>query len=170
MTLASIGANFAALRRSAPLLPLAKACPSSWVSWTTYWAGMALAYDEPMQAELQTGGPGLSVLLAGVAAFFAAVVMIQRHMRLSLLANSFGSPRRLLTSGVFRWSRNPIYAAFFFPIATLGYYSVPVAVLSAAVYVLAMNALVIRREEGELAARFGQDYLDYKQATRRWIV
>ena len=48
-------------------------------------------------------------------------------MRLSLLANSFGSPDALVTSGPFRVSRNPIYVAFLAPIASLALFSAAVA-------------------------------------------
>lgn len=144
-------------------------CPSSWISWSSYWIGLVLAADISQLQAMTPGSAGFWVLLAGAGAFFASVIAIQRHMRLSLLANSFGSPHQLVTSGPFRFSRNPIYVAFLAPIASLAYFSAPIAAATSLVYILAMNALIIRREETLLVARFGMAYRAYKLQVPRWI-
>ena len=41
--------------------------------------------------------------------------------------------------------------------------------LMVAPLVLIMNRAVIVREERHLERRFGRDYLEYKQAVRRWL-
>lgn len=144
-------------------------CPSSWISWTSYWIGLVLAVDPAQLQAVALGSAGFSALLAGAGVFFASVIAIQRHMRLSLLANSFGSPHQLVTSGPFRFSRNPIYVAFLAPIASLAYFSAPIAAATAVVYIVAMNALIIRREEAHLNARFGDAFQAYMQRVPRWI-
>ncbi len=159
------------LGRTAVALPgtLAKACPSSWVSWVCYWVAFGFASRGEIGQELVANGTGPYIVAGGLALFFAAVVAIQRQMRLSLRANSYGMPQKLVTSGVFRYSRNPIYAAFLMPLLSLGYFS-PVAALAAvAVYILAMNLLVIRSEEQILEERFGAEYLAYKRSVPRWV-
>ncbi|MDA0689165.1 MAG: isoprenylcysteine carboxylmethyltransferase family protein [Proteobacteria bacterium] len=76
----------------------------------------------------------------------------------------------LVTDGLYRWSRNPIYTAFcLFNIGvgvagnnlwvTLSF--IPGAVL---VYLIA-----IAKEENYLQQKFGEEYLAYKRSVRRWI-
>lgn len=142
---------------------------SSWVSWATFVVGVELARDSGLGVELKRGGPGLMVVAGSVAAFFVLVLLIQRHMRLSLLANTFGEPQQLVTSGWFRYSRNPIYVAFLIPLGSLAYYSVTAAVAASALYLLSMTYFVIAREEEVLEKAFGETYLDYKAAVPRWL-
>lgn len=150
-------------------LPLANIDRSSWVSWASFVVGVELARPYGLSVELKSGGTGLLVIAAAVAVFFVLVVVIQRHMRLSLLANTFGQPQQLVTSGWFHYSRNPIYVAFLIPLASLAYYSAMAAGLATAIYLLAMTFYVIAREEQVLERTFGQVYLDYKASTPRWL-
>jgi protein-S-isoprenylcysteine O-methyltransferase Ste14 len=163
--------SVAAMTRAMTAVPrtLANACPSSWISWICYWGALWFACDVRMGREIITLGPAFWVAAAGLVIFFSAVVAIQRHMRLALSANSYGSPERLVDTGVFRYSRNPIYVAFLVPLASLAYASVPVAAAAMAVYMASMTWLVIRREERVLAARFGDRYRAYSASVPRWI-
>lgn len=149
---------------------IANACPSSWINWTCYWGAVTFVHNPAMDSEIRAGGRGFFVLTAGLAAFFAAVALIQRHMCLSLFANTFGQPTRLITSGVFRYTRNPIYVAFLIPLATIAYFSPEVAVVAIVLYISAMNAFLIRIEEAALEAHFGEDYRQYQRDVPRWIL
>jgi protein-S-isoprenylcysteine O-methyltransferase Ste14 len=145
-------------------------CPSSWISWASYWSGFVLAAGPGANGLESLDALEVAVLLLAAAAFFASVILIQRHMKLSLLANSFGSPNALVTSGPFEYSRNPIYVAFMIPIVSLAILSPAVSLLTASVYILAMDVFIIRREEGLLECRFGETYNAYKARVPRWIV
>lgn len=146
------------------------ACPSSWISWVIYWSAISVLNDTGFARELLSGGQITVVLAAGLVAFFAASLAIQRHMQLSLQANTFGAPQRLVTGGIFQVSRNPIYAAFLLPLASLAIVSPFVSVAAIAVYILAMNRFVIRREERMLSQSFGADYAAYCRTVPRWLV
>ena len=146
---------------------------SAWLSGLSFGAGLWLCETAGMAQEILSGGPGLRVIAAAFAiflAFLASVLAIQRHMRLSLLANTFGSPRRLVTGGVFRFSRNPIYVAFFLPLASIAYFSLAAAIAATAIYVLAMNLTVIRKEERDLYQAFGAEYAHYLRTVPRWVI
>ena len=143
---------------------------SAWISGLSFGSGLWLAASPNLAAQLIGAGPGLYVILAAFGAFLAAVLVIQRHMRLSVTASSFGSPQRLTTNGIFRCSRNPIYVAFFVPLAAISYFSLSAAIAAIAIYIFAMNLTVISKEERELASVFGADYTAYKAVTPRWMV
>ncbi|MEO1205764.1 MAG: isoprenylcysteine carboxylmethyltransferase family protein [Pseudomonadota bacterium] len=144
---------------------------SSWLSWAvylgTFWT--ALFLNPQAGLELREGNMVAMALLVSVAFFFGAVLALQRHMRLSLTASSFGQPEKLTTTGVFRWSRNPIYTAFFVPLGTVALVS-PVAALTGLIgYVHVMTRFVISHEETELSTKFGAEYAAYKRAVPRWF-
>ena len=78
-------------------------------------------------------------------------------------------PERLVTSGPFAWCRNPMYLGhiIFLLGLTLSLQSVLAALITVATAV--WFHLRVQRDEGRLAERFGQPYLDYAARVRRWI-
>jgi len=98
------------------------------------------------------------IRLAGVA---AAGTVTRRRSR---------EVQRLVTYGIFRWVRNPLYVGNFF--IWMGFvvisgvlWFLPVAMLLFAIE----YSLIVSYEEGVLESIFGQAYLDYKKTTPRWI-
>ncbi len=80
------------------------------------------------------------------------------------------APKRLVTNGVYRYSRNPIYVAVLVAIA--GWASLFQALVLAAygIVLFALYALVVRRhEEPHLARQFGDEYAAYAATTGRWL-
>jgi protein-S-isoprenylcysteine O-methyltransferase Ste14 len=142
---------------------------SAWISGLSYATGLALIGRARLESEIANGGSALILLPLAYIVFLATVLLIQRHMRLSLLANSFGNPKYLVTSGIFNYSRNPIYVAFFLPLASLAVLSLSAAISAIAIYILAMNLTVIRREERDLLNAFGRDFAVYLTKAPRWL-
>jgi protein-S-isoprenylcysteine O-methyltransferase Ste14 len=76
----------------------------------------------------------------------------------------------LVTSGPFRFTRNPMYVGF-----TLIYLGVALWVNTAwsllllPIALTVMNQMVIPREEAYLERRFGDDYRAYRRRVRRWL-
>lgn len=98
------------------------------------------------------------IRLAGVA---AAGTVTRRRSR---------TVQRLVTYGVFRWVRNPLYVGNFliwmgFTIISGVYWFLPIAIVIFAIE----YSLIVRYEEGVLESIFGAEYLAYKQSTPRWI-
>jgi protein-S-isoprenylcysteine O-methyltransferase Ste14 len=78
--------------------------------------------------------------------------------------------KRLITSGPYRFSRNPLYLGgnvFIFFGAGLLLWS-PTALLITAFH-LPFVDLFIRGEEKKLEGDFGQEWVRYKKQVRRWI-
>jgi protein-S-isoprenylcysteine O-methyltransferase Ste14 len=77
---------------------------------------------------------------------------------------------RLVTTGPFRWRRNPIYMGDVLILLGLAEltHNIWLVVLTPA-FALAIYRLAILPEERHLEARFGQAYRDYKERTRRWF-
>jgi len=83
---------------------------------------------------------------------------------------SFEPQETLITSGPYRFSRNPLYLGgnvFIFCGAALLFGS-PTALVATAVHLLLVD-LFIRREEAQLARRFGEQWQSYRKRVRRWL-
>lgn len=78
--------------------------------------------------------------------------------------------QRLVTHGVFGWSRNPLYNGNFLVWMGLVAISGVLWFLPAAALIFAAQySLIVRYEEGVLETTFGREYLDYQRCTPRWI-
>ena len=76
----------------------------------------------------------------------------------------------LVTGGIFRLSRNPMYLSMV--LALLGWaawHGRPWLVLGPVAFVLYVTRFQIRPEERALAEKFGAEYESYRRRTRRWI-
>ena len=101
---------------------------------------------------------GEAVRVAGVA---AAGTVTRRRSR---------EVQRLVTYGIFAWTRNPLYVGNF--LAWLG-----VTIASGVLWFLPVTillfafeySLIVRFEEGVLESTFGDEYLAYKRRTPRWV-
>ena len=76
----------------------------------------------------------------------------------------------LVTGGVFRFTRNPMYLSLLlYLLAWAAYLSNWLALLFVPVFVLYINELQIKPEERALAVLFGAEYASYKGRVRRWL-
>jgi len=76
----------------------------------------------------------------------------------------------IVTSGIYRYSRNPMYLSLTLFLAGIGlFFNSGWLLMLFAPVIAVMSVGVIRREERYLADKFGETYLDYKRSVRRWI-
>ncbi len=76
----------------------------------------------------------------------------------------------LITDGPYRFSRNPSYVSLTLLYLGIGFLLNNGWILLLVVPVLlVMNLWVVRKEERHLETKFGEDYLRYKAAVRRWL-
>jgi protein-S-isoprenylcysteine O-methyltransferase Ste14 len=80
------------------------------------------------------------------------------------------APTRLVETGIFRYSRNPMYLAMAMVLFGLAVGSNSLwLVLAVPIFLAAVRILAIAPEEGFLEHRFGDDYAAYKQRVARWF-
>lgn len=105
---------------------------------------------------------GLVMGLAGVLAF--------RSARTSVDPRFPDKASAVVTMGVYRWTRNPMYLGLLCMLSGWGVFLgnfVSLACLPA--FVLYMNRFQIGPEERAMESLFGDAYGAYKTAVRRWI-
>lgn len=112
----------------------------------------------------------LAVFTAAAAAIGLSAVWSFRRARTTVNPLSPQGCTALVTSGVFRYSRNPMYLALLLALLGWGLYLAnPLAVLLALAFIPWMNRFQIRPEERILLRVFGQAFTDYRQRVRRWL-
>jgi protein-S-isoprenylcysteine O-methyltransferase Ste14 len=109
------------------------------------------------------------IALAGALLAVLGVVSFQRA-KTTVNPMSPGSSSALVTSGVYRMTRNPMYLGFL--LILLGWaawLSNAMALVPVPGFALYLDCFQIRPEERALASRFGQEFNAYKARVRRWI-
>jgi protein-S-isoprenylcysteine O-methyltransferase Ste14 len=132
--------------------------------------GLNVAYPLPwfrdVLADILFAVGGIAVLAC--IALWVTAVRAMRVARTTLNPN--GIPEKLLTSGPFAVSRNPLYLANTLFLIAVGLIDGSAwFILAAFLAAFATQKLSIEREEKVLAQRFGKKYRDYAAKIRRWI-
>ena len=80
------------------------------------------------------------------------------------------SASTLITTGIYKYSRNPMYLGFSFFLMAWGVFLLaPVNILFVVAYFLYMNKFQIIPEEKALLSLFGEEYRLYLDSVRRWL-
>jgi protein-S-isoprenylcysteine O-methyltransferase Ste14 len=105
---------------------------------------------------------GLLFSLAGIISFKIAKTTVN-----PIRPESASS---LVKSGIFRFSRNPMYVGMaLFLIAWSIYLASLPSLLLIPLFILYMNYFQIQPEEHALLGLFGDEYISYKKQVRRWL-
>ncbi|GAB5457359.1 MAG: isoprenylcysteine carboxylmethyltransferase family protein [Henriciella sp.] len=144
--------------------PLAQFVACALLSWvlTAYFPKLGLAWSGLVYLAAAFMSLGLVILTISVAAFI--------HARTTVNPMAPEQAQHLVTSGLYRYSRNPMYLGLL--CALLGaalYLENLAAFLGPVLFVWLMTELQIKPEERALQLKFGDAFTDYRQKTRRWI-
>lgn len=118
----------------------------------------------PREAEIIAG-----IVFVGVAGLII-VAAFREFRRAKTNIEPWKPTTAIVSSGVFGFSRNPVYLAM-----TLLYTGVALLLDSMWILLLVIPVLflitvgVIWREEKYLTEKFGDEYLNYKKQVRRWL-
>jgi len=107
------------------------------------------------------------LILIGIAVFAAAVRDLSRA---GTPVQGTRPTRALVMTGIYGWSRNPIYVGMFLVYAGIGLcVRSPWILILALPLAIIMRYAVVAREEAYLERRFGDEFGDYKTRVRRWL-
>lgn len=144
------------------------------LDWPPVWTGGFVAMTWALDQVLPWGmfgptGRTIGAVLVAVGLFLMAGAAAQM-----VLARTTFIPRRdpsaLVTGGLFRISRNPIYLGDVLVLAgAVLWWDVPLAVMLVLLLILVIQHRFILGEEARLRAAFPQDYARWSARTRRWL-
>ena len=113
-------------------------------------------------------------LVGGLLFLFSGIVLAASAARLFSKAKTgivpFSESTKLVVSGAYRFTRNPMYLGMFFCLigVTLLVNNV-VGLLVLLMFFLIIRQLFVLKEEVQMQETFGDDYAQFKARIRRWI-
>jgi protein-S-isoprenylcysteine O-methyltransferase Ste14 len=121
----------------------------------------------PLPVQVFVYSIGWIVVILGLAAAFGG---LRQLIRAHTSPNPHAPTTSVVTTGVYRFTRNPIYIGYLcmligIPLVFGNYWGLALSPLQ----VVLFNRLIIRHEEAYLSGKFGAEYLDYKHKVRRWL-
>lgn len=110
---------------------------------------------------------GLPLIALGMYLAFAGSVKFKKE---GTNIDTFKKPDKLITDGLFKYSRNPMYLGFAVAIAGLSILiGTWFSFIITAAFIFIVDTWYIRFEEQAMYKTFADEYLSYKKKTRRWI-
>ena len=151
--------------RPAPRLPpLAVAPLAALIAWLAARAAPSLAFDFPGRAAL-----ALLLVAAAVSVGLAGIIEFRRA-RTTVNPLQPERASALVTGGIYRHTRNPMYLAVATMLLAWGLWlGNALGPLGAVLFVAWMDRLQIPPEERALAALFGEEFERYRRKVRRWL-
>ncbi len=121
-------------------------------------SGSLLIFGRYSGALISAIGVGMLIVAYGSMARAATTINPSEHTT------------KIVKSGIYAYSRNPIYLGWFLVMAGSGLigFSLFVLILSLLMISLLYWAVILE-EEKYLENKFGEDYLSYKKNVRRWL-
>lgn len=109
----------------------------------------------------------VAILLLACGIFVAAVRQLRGH---HTTPNPYHPTTTVVSSGVYRLSRNPIYVAMMLLVLALALGAGTAWLFGSLVILFSLLHFgVVLREERYLSAKFGAAYDDYRVRVRRWL-
>ena len=152
--------RFLELKVPPPIVALFMAGFSWLVSRAAPTLGFVLPHRNAIVLALLVAGVCVSVL--GVASF--------RRARTTVNPLKPEKASTLVTSGIYRFTRNPMYLGLLSVLLGWAFFLANVlAFVFLPVFILYLNRFQIEPEERVLASVFGQEFTAYQSKVRRWL-
>jgi protein-S-isoprenylcysteine O-methyltransferase Ste14 len=110
---------------------------------------------------------GAGLIAAGVA---VAIAGVRRFRSAHTTVLPFGGTTQIVSSGVYRWTRNPMYLGMALTYVGLSFVlNSGWCLLLLPVSLSLVHYFAIRPEERYLTRKFGDEYNRYRSQVRRWL-
>ncbi|HEY3369266.1 MAG TPA: isoprenylcysteine carboxylmethyltransferase family protein [Prolixibacteraceae bacterium] len=120
---------------------------------------------------IQDSVPEVQKLLAVIFLIPANLIIVPAYLSMGLITN-IGLPtgkHELRTGGIYRFSRNPMYASFIFLNTATFLFLPSIVLLAIMVYGMVVHHFIILGEEKFLESEFGNEYQTYKSRVPRYL-
>ena len=141
--------------------------PPVWLLITLVIAWLIADASPELRLGAWSGMAGWVLLLAGLALILAAVLQF-RKARTTIMPHE--TPDAIVTTGVYHYTRNPIYLGdALILVGLILIWDAPLALLTVPVFVFLIQRRFILPEERRLRDGFPSAWEAWSAATRRWI-
>ena len=120
---------------------------------------------------IQDETPDVQKLLAAIFLIPANLIIVPAYLSMGLITN-IGLPtgkHELKTSGIYKFSRNPMYASFIFLNTATFLFLPSILLLMIMIYGMVVHHFIILGEERYLEKTFNGPYLAYKTSVPRYF-
>ena len=141
--------------------------------WLAAHLGLAWALGQARPLNLVFDAAAITDLLGGLLigaglVLMALAVAEMRRQRTTVIPHL--EPDKLVQSGIFKRTRNPIYLGDALVLAgAIAWWDVPLALPLVPIFFWVIERRFILAEEDRLRRKFRQDFHRYTEKTRRWI-
>ena len=112
---------------------------------------------------------GVSLLLLGFFVLISAVRLFKKD-KTTVNPLSPEQATKLVTDGIFKYSRNPMYLGMAFVLGSIAvFFNLIGGIFLIALFCVYITKFQIIPEERAMMNLFAQDFDEYKKVTRRWI-
>ena len=126
------------------------------------YSGIGMALPWRFAFALIVGTAGFAIVLAGVLAF--------RQAKTTVNPLTPDATTTMVTSGIYRFTRNPMYLGFLLVLAGWAIYLANILAFALLpLFMWYMNRFQILPEERALDAKFSHAFTAYKCSVRRWL-
>jgi len=151
--------------------------PIKWIDLPPVWLLGALGLTWGLRSprwgprggwfDLLSDGLGAVLIACGIGMMVLAVREMQKR-RTTVIPHL--QPSALVTSGIFQYSRNPIYTGDVMVLSgAILIWAAPMALPLLIIFVLILKMRFILPEEARLRQAFGPSFDRWAQQTRRWL-
>ena len=132
------------------------------IAFLVHWL-WPLSFDLPIPLKMIS----IAIMVSGVVLAAWARATFRSY---DTSANPFAEADCLVTTGPYRYSRNPMYMGMLLVLIGLGFWLQSLtALMVMPLFVYVINHCHIVPEEQRLMKRFGKSFNDYCATTRRWF-
>ncbi|MBL7969046.1 MAG: isoprenylcysteine carboxylmethyltransferase family protein [Prolixibacteraceae bacterium] len=128
-------------------------------------------YRHWVPLQIQPEIPDVQKLLAAVFLIPANLIIVPAYLSMGLITN-IGLPtgkHELRTSGIYRFSRNPMYSSFIFMNTATFLFLPSILLLVIMLYGMIVHHFIILGEERYLENEFGEEFRVYKSRVPRYF-
>ena len=109
------------------------------------------------------------ILFVGILILLNPVLKFKKS-KTTINPIKFKKVNRLVTSGIYKYTRNPMYVGMnSFLLGLMLILKNPLNILFLIIFFFVVRNMFVLKEEVQMEETFGQDYLTYKGKVRRWL-
>ena len=138
---------------------------SGYITWVLYLLSLAGLFVIGVQSMEILSIASYALTIIGLAFIVISLVNLGASTRLGIPAES----TEFKNSGIYKFSRNPMYLGFNLLTVSSIIFTANVFVALMGIYSIIVYHLIIRGEEAFLEDRFGNVYIEYKKNVRRYL-